>query len=529
MALSKEIYRAFEDIVGNENVSNHPAIIDSYGLGWQRPGFVERFAAIVLPKDTAEVQAIIKLCNKHRIPFKASSTGFGFWNDPAGPDVIKLDMKRMNRIVEINEKSMYAVVEPYVITAQLQAELMKRGLNMNVIGCGVNSSALPFTAHAGIGHCGETTSYRERNILGVEWVTPEGEIVRMGSLGSVGEWFCGDGPGPSLRGIVMGSVAPCGGIGVFTRAAMKVYPWPGPVDFDIEGVSPHYLPKEMPPNFFYGYYSFPTVEDMCEAQRKIGESEIAFQVMGFNVAMVAANMATNNQEDIKFLEEFRKQIQGRGFQVILAGNSANDMDYKKRVLKQIMEEHQGISLQPLDDSKIGAGFVWRCIRISASIRECFRIRGTRQHAAFLGGTQMFAKEVRYMENLAKVKQRLTDEGIIRDDTAGYIGWTHELGHLGHGEMLFQLNEDTPRALAATGELRAQAIKIALETHYGVPSQVGGDALHEMFGPLACNYHSWLRKVKQAFDPNDLSDALLYITAKGSGAGGAQLPFKVKED
>ena len=341
MALSNNVYSALADIVGSENVSNSPAIIDSYCLGWQRPGFTERFSAIVMPKDTFEVQAVVKLCNKHKIPFKASSTGFGFWNDPATPNVIKLDLKRMNHIVEINEKSLYAVVEPYVITAELQAELMKRGLNMNVIGCGVNSSALPFTAHAGIGHTGETTSYRERNILGVEWVTPEGEIVRMGSLGSSGEWFCGDGPGPSLRGVVMGSVSPAGGMGVFTRAGIKLYPWPGPADFHTEGVSPHYLPKEMPANFYYAYYSFPTVEDMCESQRKLGESEIAFQIMGFNIAMVAANMATSNPEDIQLLAQFRKKVQGRGYQVVLAGNSAADFDYKRRVLKQIMDEHHG--------------------------------------------------------------------------------------------------------------------------------------------------------------------------------------------
>ena len=48
----------------------------------------------------------------------------------------------MNRIIEINEKNMYAVVEPYVISAQLQAELMKRGLNFNIKGAGTNCSAM---------------------------------------------------------------------------------------------------------------------------------------------------------------------------------------------------------------------------------------------------------------------------------------------------------------------------------------------------------------------------------------------------
>jgi len=52
------------------------------------------------------------------------------------PGIILLDLRRMNRIIEINEKNMYAVVEPYVISAQLQAELMKRGFHFNVKGAG---------------------------------------------------------------------------------------------------------------------------------------------------------------------------------------------------------------------------------------------------------------------------------------------------------------------------------------------------------------------------------------------------------
>ena len=46
------------------------------------------------------------------------------------PKDIFYDLRRMNHIIEINEKNMYAVVEPYVITAELQAELMKRGLTL---------------------------------------------------------------------------------------------------------------------------------------------------------------------------------------------------------------------------------------------------------------------------------------------------------------------------------------------------------------------------------------------------------------
>ena len=202
MTIKREQYVAFEDVLGPENISTDPVILDAYswrsGLYAGMDKFTPRFEAIVLPESTKEVQAIVRLCNRFNLQFKASSTGWGLYNDATGPGVIRIDLRRMNRILEINEKNMYAVVEPYVIGAQLQAELMKRGLICNQCGAGANCSALPIAAHQGVGHLSQSASYGERNQLALEWVTPDGEIVRLGSLGSLNEWFCGDGPGPSL-------------------------------------------------------------------------------------------------------------------------------------------------------------------------------------------------------------------------------------------------------------------------------------------------------------------------------------------
>jgi glycolate oxidase len=97
MALKREIYRALEDVVGPENISEAPLILNSYAQR-ARP----RFEAITLPKTTEEVQAIVRLCNKFKIQFKASSTGWGAYGDAGGPGVVKLDLRRMNRILEIN-------------------------------------------------------------------------------------------------------------------------------------------------------------------------------------------------------------------------------------------------------------------------------------------------------------------------------------------------------------------------------------------------------------------------------------------
>ena len=85
MALPRDAFRALEDILGPENISEEPAVLDGYAFAGDHsqplkgPGAENRFylrpEAVVLPGSTEEVQAVIKLCNRCKIKFKASSTG----------------------------------------------------------------------------------------------------------------------------------------------------------------------------------------------------------------------------------------------------------------------------------------------------------------------------------------------------------------------------------------------------------------------------------------------------------------------
>ena len=515
MVLSKEQYSAFEDILGPANISADPVILASYswrsGLLAGAYKFAPRFEAVVLPDSTPEVQAIVRLCNKYKLQFKASSTGWGIFNDAPGPGVVRIDLRRMNRIVEINEKNMYAVVEPYVIGAQLQAELMKRGLNCNMCGAGSNCSALPIASHQGIGHMSQSASYGERNMLALEWVTPEGEIVRLGSLGSLDEWFCGDGPGPSLRGVVRGNVVPLGGLGVFTKAAAKLYHWPGPAHFNLEGVSPHYAPPEYPKNFYIGFYSFPSIDALDQAQQMVGEAEIGYQLMGFNAAMASANMATSNEEDVKLFEEFSKYVQGPSFMISIAGDSDRDFQFKRKVLDIIIEKTGG-QLIPriLDDPKVASACLWRYLRSTGSIREVFRVSGC--FGGEVGQTDVFRLMTDYIAVSGAEKANLIKRGLAYDDGVSPFTQSFEHGHYGHGELLIRYMPTPETFRVFTQEFSAQANEIAIRDHYGVPGHVFGDTLHDMYGPNCSDYHVWLRKIKKAFDPNGASEATHYINA-----------------
>jgi glycolate oxidase len=479
MALSKDIYSAFEDVVGTENICNDPAIMPSYHS--------TEFAAVILPKNTAEVQAIVKLCNKLKLKFRPVCTG---WTGMFPPGIIYLDLRRMNRIIEINEKNMYAVVEPYVISAQLQAELMKRGLHFNVKGAGTNCSAML----RGHGHLDQTTSGDDRNHLAIEWVTPEGDVVRSGSLGSSDEWFSGDGPGPSIRSILTSAVPPGVTPGVFTKAAVKVYHWPGPTRFPIQGVSPNYSLSEIPANMMARYYSFPSVEKMWQAEIKLGENEIAFELMGFNVSMVAANITTSNEEEEATFKRMSQEVQGPGFFIILAGNSAADFAYKKRVLEQIVQESGGKSLKSVEDPKTEGILLCQCIRISASIRETFRAGGAFSSIPVMGQRDL---TIKWAIGAGKAKEPLIEKGMIVDDGGAFFGWGVEQGHLGKTEIFCKFDPQNLEAKAAVEKWNQDQSARAFKERY-FASLMGPT---EEIGPGLCNYHLWWDKIQQAIDPN----------------------------
>ncbi|MEM3180561.1 MAG: FAD-binding protein, partial [Candidatus Bathyarchaeia archaeon] len=113
MGLPRIAYRIIEDIVGPENISDDPAVLAAYHRSGAMPPSYPP-AAVVMPKTTEEVSAIVKVCNRYKIRFSCFVT-----MQPActEPDMLLFDLKRMDRVIEINEKDMYAVVEPGVTRA----------------------------------------------------------------------------------------------------------------------------------------------------------------------------------------------------------------------------------------------------------------------------------------------------------------------------------------------------------------------------------------------------------------------------
>jgi glycolate oxidase len=205
MSLPASIYQNLENVVGPENLSDKPHILAAYRhispQNQSAPSVSP--AAVIMPGSTEEVQSIVRICNRYHIKYFPQVSLFST-GSPAFSDALIINLRRMNRILEINETDRYAVIEPAVRHTQFKPEVLKRGLNYPTASVGPSCSVLANFVASGDHHVQHSFSRVSRYLLGIEWVLPTGEILRVGSLANDAGWFCPDGPGPSLRGLVKG-------------------------------------------------------------------------------------------------------------------------------------------------------------------------------------------------------------------------------------------------------------------------------------------------------------------------------------
>lgn len=189
----------------------------------------ERVAsAAVAPQTAEQVQAVVRIANRYHIPLFAISTGknLGYGGAaPAQSGSVVLDLKRMNRIIEVDDQSHYAIVEPGVSYFDLYNYIKERDLKVWIDAPDPGWGSLVGNAlDHGVGH----TSSRFRNHFdshcGMEVVLANGEMLRtgMGALPNAKTWAQFKmGFGPILDGIFSQS-----NFGIVTKMGFWLKPAP---------------------------------------------------------------------------------------------------------------------------------------------------------------------------------------------------------------------------------------------------------------------------------------------------------------
>ena len=342
----KLIYDELVNTLGPEYVCDDPAVMEAYRRESQSPSFMtrRRYEFVALPGSTEDVQQIMKLANRYKFPVSVFSTGLFMGSCSAmAPYWCLTDPKRMNRI-EIDEKNMYAIVEPYVTHAQVSAEAMKRGLVNGTPEAGSQSSSLANHVFIGLQGTAYRTGCAPRNILGVEWVLPNGDVLRTGSLAVSGAgYFWGEGPGPDARGLLRGLVGHLGSLGVITKIAIKLYPWPGPRVLPTAGVAPEKKCELSKDRFKWYSITYPTLGETIESMREIGKAEIGGMLHHWPPVYYNWWWAKSFEEYWStWIDEYWQKNVKNCVAVCLWGYaSEKQVEYEEKVLKQIIEETGG--------------------------------------------------------------------------------------------------------------------------------------------------------------------------------------------
>ncbi|MDA8235975.1 MAG: FAD-binding oxidoreductase [Clostridia bacterium] len=523
MALIKDAYLALEDIVGSEYITQDPAILDTYNQVWgNKLVFDEKWStrpgAVILPGNTEEVQKIVRVCNRYKITFKPFSSGFEVVSTALiTENSIILDLRRMDRILDIDVKNMTAIVEPYVSNYRLQMELAKHGLFNSTICCGPSGGVIAAAcAHFGSGVTMVSTGGLGRNVLGTEWVLPTGELIKLGTAEAGGGWFSADGPGPSLRGILRGQSGANGGHGVFTKASVKLYPWYGPPKWEFKGPLPS---LKQPEKVLDGYklflITFPSEDHLMEAAREIGQAEIAYSMSKVH----GPYLDEGNDELWAMVQKLPKEALGMAnitLQVLIGAPTNRAMEYREQCLLKIMERREGKLLPELNDPK---DLAWHCMYMiwsMGTVRETFRMASDFFIAACADGTQDMVKKIR-AEAIPCIQKYIDDGSLVNPGGfAFHLPYEHySIGS--HLENIFQYDPFDEKSLEGTRKLMDEALDPKGQFRsYGVPLLGGGlqiePASHvvQNWGPEYDRFDVWLRKIKESLDPNNLGDWSAYV-------------------
>ena len=240
---------ALSDIVGEAQVMDAPAARENYrndqwwyaiaAAAADQP--ISRPDVAVQPTTAQQVAAIVRLANEHRIPITPWGGGSGVQGAAnADQGGIVLDLRGMNAVRHLDEKSLICDVEAGKNIRDLEAELNERGLSFTHYPASAEWATVGGSIAArGSGVLSSKYGKIEEHVVSLDFVTPTGEFVQTPNVPR-------HAAGPELTQLLVGAE---GTLGIVTAARIKL----------------HLLPKHR----VFLVASFPTLTAGIEAGRRI--------------------------------------------------------------------------------------------------------------------------------------------------------------------------------------------------------------------------------------------------------------------
>ena len=485
-----KVLAELEKIVGAENVTTSQPDLYNYSrdMSENEPNWPD-FA--VMPDSVEEVQGILRLANREKIPVIPYTAGenVGGLTLPLKGGII-MDLRRMNRLIEFNEEDRYIVVEPGFSFGDLRRVLDKKYPHLwySFSGSPAQTSLTSNALLLGFGRLTNIVGTNADNINGLEVVLPTGEVVRIGSCSVTPSW-CNRPPLPDLAGLFLGWQ---GATGVVTKISLQLWPRHPFKEIRavlISGIRPactlaHRLSQTRVCEIIecWSHEDVPMSADIGKSKRdnKIQQGAISMREErttatydrppGPDMLAVVSTLAADTEDEMKaklaLLDAIIKQ------------------ELKDTEFSELPEDQVGLTeddLPVVGSSPLG-GLTW---------------------VGTMGPTSRWADALEKMYPIYD-KYRLRRAAIL----APFRG-----GHFGMLRVVEQFYKGDPDEVARVGKCMREMMLVAMD-HGFVPYKAPQWAVEEMMKRGDPNWIELLTRVKKMLDPNNIMNPGRYGDIRG---------------
>jgi FAD/FMN-containing dehydrogenase len=470
-------------MIGSERVLKDPETLKKYAADTSRAP-ARMPDVVVKVRSRQEVQSVVYYANEHRIPVTPRSSLVGFYGSgiPQQGGIV-IDMTLMKRIMKVDTRNKWVLIEPGVTYGELQKELAKHGMR-------ALNPLLPHTGKSVITSTLEREPkltpkhHLDETILTMELILPSGDLFRTGSMAvpasapeKVPEETHSDmcnsmGPGIDWYRLIPGSL---GAYGIVTAMNMKVA----------------FLPTQQKIIFF----GFKTLQDSIETFYKIERKQIGDECFLLNSRYLASILAPA-PEDIERLSAVLPPY------VLILNITAGEWFPEEKITYQ-MEALEEISrtylLQPME-SLAGVQEAERIIaeRLyqpwDTSEYWKFRAKGASQEFLFL---TTLKRSPEFLDSVKSVAHRFN----YPVSQIGLYVQPKQWGRAFHMELSLPYNPQDGAEQEIMEQLyqQASAELINRGAFFYRPYGPWADMVYSRTG----NLHEILKKIKRILDPNDI--------------------------
>ncbi|MCD6099571.1 MAG: FAD-binding oxidoreductase [Candidatus Marinimicrobia bacterium] len=480
--MEAEIYDRIADIVGPKWVSDDPEILIGYARDlttYGRFGKERRPECVVLPATTHEVRNIIYLARLKKVPVTVYGTGINVGSgtlSKAGG--IILDLRRMNKILEIDEEHHTATVQAGVSIARLSTEVQKRGMFIVAPGAPALASVVSNYTQGNVNKASGRIGWQYHSIISCEMVLPDGSVIRTGSASDtfIGKKFWPHGPGPDLWILPRYTL---GTLGVVTELTVKCFP----------------LDDEM--KLFW--MSFEDLEKAVKAYKEILHREICT-----GSSLYVGNKYHYFGDTVESGERLCKIHPNVQLILTLQGTKRR-VEYEEKTVRMIADKYGGRNIT--DVLPFYQMYVDSHITMAASLYSEYTMRyfGSPGAGVVLFPTASIDKIVPAYKTFVKI---LLDDPYFRDPEGGsselYTGLiTYPNGLGGHNCLLEPCTggwASDPVFGAALHRVLPKITKAWADIGLAPDQKDGNPRPHEL--GLMNTYIDLIKKIKKRFDPDD---------------------------